>query len=81
MATATACAATREVRSSPEEYPLPQPDDLRALMARHGLKSLDLAAMAGVNAATARRWIKDPGPGYIPIPADAWERIRKAVGE
>jgi predicted site-specific integrase-resolvase len=50
-------------------------------MARHDLKSNDIAKILGVNPATARRWIKDPGPGYIPIPSEAWATIKAAVGE
>ena len=60
---------------------MPQPDDLRELMARHKLTSNDIAAIAGVNPANARRWIRDKGPGFKPCPIETWEAIRKAVGE
>jgi hypothetical protein len=50
-------------------------------MARHNLKSHDIAIAAGVNPVTARRWMKKPGPGYIPIPDDAWQKILIAFGK
>jgi len=50
-------------------------------MARHKLTSNDIAAIAGVNPANARRWIRDKGPGFKPCPIETWEAIRKAVGE
>lgn len=60
---------------------MPQPEDLRALMADHKLTSHDIARFAGVNPATARCWIHDKGPKFKPCPDDAWDKILRAVGE
>jgi len=60
---------------------LPQPDDLLALKAKHDLTTNDIASKCGVNPATARRWCKPRGRGWIPIPGELWDRLRQAVGE
>ena len=60
---------------------MPTPEQIRALMDQHGLKTSDIAILAGVNPVTARRWCKRPGPGYIPMPEDAWVKINAAVAQ
>ena len=55
--------------------------EIQALADRHNLKSQDIADALGVNPATARRMLKNPGPGYIPAKPEQLARLRKQVGE
>jgi len=50
-------------------------------MDQHSLTTTDIATITGVNPATARRWCKRPGPGYIPMPDDAWKTLVEGAGK
>ena len=57
------------------------PTEIQAIAERHNLKSHNIVEALGVNPATAKRMLKNPGPGYIPATPKQIEKLKEFVGE
>lgn len=63
-------------------YNTPTPEELRGFMNKHNLTGADIAAMSGVDARTARRWVAPAEQkGAKPIPWTVWALIQILTGE
>jgi hypothetical protein len=63
-------------------YDIPAPEELRKFMAENNLTGADMAALTGVSARTARRWVVPSGQkGSVPIPWAAWAMVLILTGK
>lgn len=63
-------------------YETPTPEQLKEFMQKNNLTGADIAALTGVNARTARRWVAPADQkGARPIPWMAWAMIQMLTGK
>lgn len=65
--------------------PAMTPDELRGLLARHGIGQAELAELLGCHPVTVWRWLRKPGKGKggkpVPINAAAAALIRAKLAD
>jgi hypothetical protein len=62
-------------------YDIPTPEEFRGFMTKNNLTGADIAALVGVDARTARRWVAPADQKSArPIPWAAWALIQILTG-